>query len=163
MRYQFKGIAGKWSIYDEEGLQVGKIQFSLRQKLELKHGGKTETYQYIREKDTIRLEQDGIAYLTGSFRYPTDGTGNKIQTSLFRPPMPIELKIKWKQEDWSLHQLPNRTIKIYQNSQQIGSLSKMTARQKILEWNDEKELSEKGFLCIALGIYLSEDDTIYVV
>lgn len=163
MRYQCKGIAGKWNIYNEEGLRVGRIQFSLRQKLELRYGGKAETYQYIREKDAIRLEQNGIPYLAGVFQYPIDDTGNKIQKSPFRPPMPTELKIKWKQEDWSLRQLPSRTIEIYRNSQQIGSLGKMAARQKILEWNDEKELTEKGFLCIALGIYLSEDDTIYIV
>lgn len=163
MRYQLKGIARKWNICNEEGLRIGRIQFSQRQKIELRYGGKTGTYQYIRKQDSIWLEENGIPRLTGSFQYLTDSNGNKIQKSPFLPPMPIELKIKWKEEDWFLHQLPNRTIKIYQNNQQVGSLSKMAARQKILEWNDEKELPEEGFLCIALGIYLSEDDTIYVV
>lgn len=156
MRYQFKGIAGKWNVFDEAGTRIGSVRRSMGGKLEYQYGDGGQAY-HIRRKDTeFCLEQDGNVVFTGQIRYPAS-------KSLFQPPMLEELSLKRDGENWTLHQRTNRNIEISYNGTQVGTLKGMVAGTKTMDWNGDEGLLGPGLLCFALGVYMVEDDTVYTV
>lgn len=162
MRYQFKGIAGKWNVYDEAGRRIGSVR-SRGRNLEYRYGNNIQAYDIGRKKDDVWLEQDGKTFLSGGFCYPVDENGKRVQEFFLRPPMPVELKLEGEDEAWTLHQLPDRSIEIYHDGNRAGLLTGLVAGTKTLEWDGGAGPLEKGLLCFGLGVYMAEDDTVYIV
>lgn len=163
MKYQFKGFAGKWNVYDEAGAWIGKLRHGIGAKLELEYDGTTNTWQLCREKESVWLEQDGRPGLTGGFTYPAKADGTVVQEFLFAPPRAEWLKLVRQEEAWSLHQLQNRDVEIYQNDSRVGVLKGLVTGKKILEWSGAEKDLGMGLLCFLLGRYMVEDDTVYTV
>lgn len=164
MKYQLRGISGKWNIYDESGIKVGGIRRRAGRKLEYEYGRERRTCELWRTKDEIRLKQAGDIFLTGTFLYPKDQSGKVIQAGIFRPPMPTEMRLAWEGERWSLHQSPSREIEIYRGDCLVGMMSGIVIGRKVLEWSADDDIApEKRMLCFFLGIYMAEDDTVYAV
>lgn len=163
MKYQFKGIAGRWSVYDEKGKRVGTVRRCMGQKLEYECGDKRQEFKIRRKAEQVWLEQDGEVFFSGNIRYPSDADGKPIVKSFFCPPMPEELELEGMGESWTLRQMPDRNIEIYYNGNRVGILKGMVVGAKTLEWSGDEKLLDMGLLCFALGVYMAEDDTVYAV
>lgn len=163
MKYQFKGIAGRWSVYDEKGNRAGTVRRCMGGKLEYQYEGKRQEFKIRRKANQMWLEQDGEVFFSGNIRYPSDADGKPIAKSFFCPPMPEELELERTGETWRLRQRPDRNIEIYYNENRVGILKGMVVGAKTLEWSGDEELLDRGLLCFALGVYMAEDDTVYAV
>ena len=189
MRYQFKGMAGRWNVYDEAGERIGSVRRSMGRRMEYRYGDNRQAFDIRRKGNAIWLEQGGKIVFSGEIRYPVDGNGKPVTKSLFCPPMPEELRMEQTEgagelhglpeqvresgvphglpeqvrESWTLHQLPNRNIEIYFDGTQVGILRGLIVGTKTLDWSGDEELLERGLLCFVLGVYMAEDDTVYAV
>ena len=163
MRYQFKGIAGRWNVYNEAGERIGSIRRSMGRKLEYELGNQRQSLDIRRKGNEIWLEQEGNIRFSGQILYPVDENGKPIPKSMFCPPVPEELKLECTGEVWTLRQLPDRRIEIYDQEKRVGVLKGMLAGTKTLDWNGDEKRLDRGFLCFALGVYMAEDDTVYAV
>lgn len=163
MRYQFKGIAGKWNVFNEAGERIGSVRRSMGRKLEYELGNQRNCFEIRRKGNEIWLEQEGVISFSGKILYPADENGNPIPRSLFSPPMPEELKLECTGEAWSLRQMPDRRIEIYCQEKRVGILNGLVWGKKTLDWSGDEKLLNRGLLCFALGVYMVEDDTVYAV
>lgn len=163
MRYQFKGIAGKWNVFNEAGERIGSVRRSMGRRLEYELGNQRQYFEIRRKGNEIWLEQEGKVWFSGSILYPVDENGKPVSKSLFCPPMPEELKLEYTGEVWRLHQMPDRKIEIYYQEKRVGILNGLVMGTKTLDWSGGEKLLNRGLLCFALGVYMVEDDTVYAV
>ncbi len=163
MRYQFKGIAGKWNVYNEAGERIGSVRRSMGRKLEYELENQRHCFEIRRKGNEIWLEQEGTVSFFGKILYPADENGTPIPRSMLCPPMPEELKLECTGEAWTLRQMPDRRIEIYCQEKRVGILTGLVWGKKTLDWSGDEKLLNRGLLCFALGIYMVEDDTVYVV
>lgn len=165
MKLTITQIFNKYTVYQDKMKVIGiirKIPFRSGQ-YKIYDGAGKLLYSIQKNNQDLAISGRDMKPIICSFYYKPDKTGNPVQTSLFRPPLPQKADMDTGWGKAAIVKTPGRAFKIYLNQEKIGELTHMLSHHKELTIHSHKLPPELYLAIFSIGLHMLDRDMADIV